>query len=60
VDEEQQIDARAPRQRGERDLPRARHDLEQDAVEAVACDLRMAIEGYCAPTLVDDGAKRER
>ena len=36
VDEEQEIDARAPRQRGERDLPRARHDFQQDLVEGVA------------------------
>jgi hypothetical protein len=28
VDEEQEIDARAPRQRGEQDLARAWHDLE--------------------------------
>ena len=36
MDEEQEIDARAPRQRRERDLPRARHDLQQDLVEGLA------------------------
>ena len=59
MNEEQEIDARAPRQRGEWDLPRARHDLEQDLVEGFACDPRMAIECDCAAPLVDDAAKRE-
>jgi hypothetical protein len=60
VDEQQQIDARAPWQRGERDLPRAGHDLGQDPVEGVARDARLAIEGDGAPALVDDGPERER
>ena len=60
MDEEQEIDGRAPRQRGEGHLPRARHDLVQNLVEGVARDRRMAVERNCAAPLVDDAAKRER